>query len=386
MEGILGVPHLDQLIGKVPEGSRIMLVADPGTDGPDMLWQAAAHLLEQREKVIIVAWDRSPDRVREALRRHAVSDAAIKRMFVVDANSGQFSGDQQSAYHLEDPSDANEVRDLLRTLATDHPDAWLVFDSLSGAYDALGSDERGWQDVTEGLSGFRGVLGLFMRWPYIDPDAALGPSFEAILSLRAVEQGVIRNQAFHIHQLMWKGQWDAGTRIVAKKGDRVSVVVPKLVVVGPPNAGKTTFISTVSDVMEGTEREGTTVAMDRGRYEADGITAEVWGSPGQSRFDALLDNILSHATGAVVLVDSTDPDSFDRAKELVERIRSMGVGMAVVANKQDLDGAVPPEELQRILGVPGNVPVLGCKATEPQSAKATIHRLLRSLLSMGVRP
>ena len=99
----------------------------------------------------------------------------------------------------------------------------------------------------------------------------------------------------------------------------------KVVVTGPFNAGKTTFIKAVSEItVLSTERqvsdasgEGkgeTTVAMDFGRITiSDDVVLYLFGTPGQQRFSFMWETLSEGMLGFVVLVDALADDSITEA-------------------------------------------------------------------------
>lgn len=168
----------------------------------------------------------------------------------------------------------------------------------------------------------------------------------------------------------------------------------KVVVTGPFGAGKTQFISTISEIdVVTTERrisvpeqrkvkEETTVAMDFGRITiSEDLVLELYGTPGQRRFDFMHDILSKGMWGFVVLVDSGNPASFQEVRDLVKMFddRAM-VPCVVAANKQDIKGAVSEEELRRALRLGPSVKVLPCVATEKQSVRNVLLGLLSSML------
>ncbi len=98
----------------------------------------------------------------------------------------------------------------------------------------------------------------------------------------------------------------------------------KVVVTGPFNAGKTTFIKAVSEItVLSTERqvsdasqEGvgeTTVAMDFGRITvSDDVVLYLFGTPGQERFSFMWETLSEGMLGFVLLVDADEPESVER--------------------------------------------------------------------------
>lgn len=94
----------------------------------------------------------------------------------------------------------------------------------------------------------------------------------------------------------------------------------KIIFAGPVGSGKTTSISSVSDIMVvGTEakasdevvqrKSNTTVAMDYGILNLEGGgKVHLYGTPGQDRFDFMWEILSEGAMGFVILIDSARPD------------------------------------------------------------------------------
>ena len=111
----------------------------------------------------------------------------------------------------------------------------------------------------------------------------------------------------------------------------------KIIFAGPVGAGKTTSISSVSDIMVvGTEakasddvamrKANTTVAMDYGVLNLDGgMKVHLYGTPGQERFSFMWEILSEGAMGFVILVDSVRPDPL---ADLESYIRSFGKSIA----------------------------------------------------------
>ena len=71
----------------------------------------------------------------------------------------------------------------------------------------------------------------------------------------------------------------------------VKIYIPKILVTGPYHAGKTSFIQSASFRSVSVNRENlegnneTTVALDFGHVKLGGFVVELFGTPGQERFD-----------------------------------------------------------------------------------------------------
>lgn len=167
----------------------------------------------------------------------------------------------------------------------------------------------------------------------------------------------------------------------------------KMVVTGPFSAGKTEFISAVSEIdVVSTERrisssaekikETTTVAMDFGRITVDDdLVLYLFGTPGQRRFDFMWEILSEGMLGFIVLVDSTKPETFREAKRILETFESYAsTPYVVAANKQDNNDAWEPEDLRIILRLDSSVKVLPCVALNKESVKNVLLELLYSIL------
>jgi small GTP-binding protein len=167
----------------------------------------------------------------------------------------------------------------------------------------------------------------------------------------------------------------------------------KMVVTGPFSAGKTKFISTISEIaVVSTERKitdltsrvkrETTVAMDFGRITVDeDLVLYLFGTPGQKRFDFMWEILSEGMLGFIVLVDSVRPETFREARRILDIFRGYATTPYVVAaNKQDLEDAWAPEDLRIALRIQPEIKLLPCVATEKESVKNVLLELLYSIL------
>ncbi len=171
----------------------------------------------------------------------------------------------------------------------------------------------------------------------------------------------------------------------------------KVVVTGPFNAGKTTFIKAVSEItVLSTERqvsdasgEGggeTTVAMDFGRITvSDDVVLYLFGTPGQERFSFMWETLSEGMLGFVLLVDAQEPDTIEDARSMIEFFTQMSdVPFVVAGNKVDADDVESLRSLRSELGLGDRVPLLPVDARDKDSVKAVLLGLLYEILeSMG---
>ncbi|MBV9025395.1 MAG: ATP/GTP-binding protein [Streptomycetaceae bacterium] len=170
----------------------------------------------------------------------------------------------------------------------------------------------------------------------------------------------------------------------------------KIVVVGGFGVGKTTLVSSVSEIRPlrteetmtqagvgvddtaGVEQKvTTTVAMDFGRISLnDRLVLYLFGTPGQQRFWFLWRGLFDGALGAVVLVDTRRLEvSFDVIGQLEER----QVPFVVANNAFPNAPRHATEELRAALDLPQHVPIIDCDARQRASSRDVLMTLMRYL-------
>src|SRR4030065_1023799 len=93
----------------------------------------------------------------------------------------------------------------------------------------------------------------------------------------------------------------------------------------------------------------------------------VTGTPGPERFDFMWDILSAETDARLLVVDSTAPESFDGARDLLARVAALGVPYMVAANKQDLPGAASLRAVQRGVAPGAEGAVLPCVGTRAAS-------------------
>jgi signal recognition particle receptor subunit beta len=172
-------------------------------------------------------------------------------------------------------------------------------------------------------------------------------------------------------------------------------------VVGPVGVGKTTLVTSVSEIRPLTTEESmssgggdstpelvrkdtTTVAMDFGRISlSDELVLYLFGTPGQERFWFLWDGLVNGALGAVVLVDVRRlAESFD----VLERLEKRGSAFIVAANRFPGAPVHPVPELRAALDLPESVPIMYFDARDRASCREVLLTLARYLLLIAEPP
>jgi len=164
--------------------------------------------------------------------------------------------------------------------------------------------------------------------------------------------------------------------------------VYKIVVTGPFNSGKTTFISAISEIeVVSTEKltrsssggkDLTTVAMDFGRITLpDGYVIHLYGTPGQDRFDFMWEILSEGMLGYVVLLDGTQPSSFEEGRRFIETFGSMSDAPFVVGlTRADSRHSAAAESVEVELDAQERFEVVACDARSVKDVKDVLIRLL----------
>lgn len=162
----------------------------------------------------------------------------------------------------------------------------------------------------------------------------------------------------------------------------------KIIIAGPFDSGKTTFISTASEIpVLTTERKittedrgikaYTTVAMDYGRLTLQGRVLHLTGTPGQERFDFMWEILGREMDGFITLVDSTDPSSYPDALAIADAFWHIRpVPFLLAANKIDLVNEELIEAVRRRINPEYDITVMPCVAHDAASVQQVLWQMI----------
>ncbi|MEN8166362.1 MAG: ATP/GTP-binding protein [Pseudomonadota bacterium] len=168
----------------------------------------------------------------------------------------------------------------------------------------------------------------------------------------------------------------------------------KIIFTGPVGAGKSTAISSISDIppvstdetasdMTKNRKAGTTVAMDYGVMNLDGSERiHLYGTPGQERFDFMWDILTEGGIGLVLLVNNSRPDPFQDLHFFLNAFDAF-IGQArVVIGVTRMDESVRPTIADYYLQLKHfnhKIPILEVDARERRDVSLLVQALLYSL-------
>ena len=182
--------------------------------------------------------------------------------------------------------------------------------------------------------------------------------------------------------------------------DRAPIPV-KVIIGGGFGVGKTTFVSTASEIepvtTEGAmttlgaavddldaapQKSTTTVAMDFGRVTIDPtLVVYLFGTPGQDRFGFMWDDLVHGAVGAVVLVDTRRiADSFPA----IDYFEHIDLPFVVAVNRFDGVLSHDLDDVRTSLDLSPEVPVIAADARVGDDVKDTLLALLDVVLARAL--
>ncbi len=380
-----GIPKLDEYLGGIPEGKSLLFYIEPGVEESNIGVHVLHHNLEKGLYGIYIVSESSPKNVDRVFNEFNWDRRRYEKLIVVDGYSSLVGAPTEEKYVVEEPHDIRSYEDvLLEIMEKIEGRGVIVFDSLSNIMDLCGE-----RDALEGIgrinkemekAGFVSIYN-FIAWPYKEGILyRIKRLFNAIIEIKIVEDKISR-QRIQIQKLDWDGETNRSIEFKVFKPEGIRIYIPKISVIGPYQAGKTTFIRALSKKFTPVERLGATVGLEHGVVDYKGYRADVFGIPGQERFFPLIDKMGGSSTGLFVVVDSTKPHEFSIAKNMINKFE--GIPYVIVANKQDLYGALRKDEIRMRMGIEYNIPIVETVATQGKGVFEAFEKLIEEIERHG---
>lgn len=384
-----GIPIIDDLFsGGVPRGSSVLMRAHPFVDASIVATQFLHYRLRHGDIGLYFVNNKSPLSVIEESNSYGLNLDMFKsegRLTFIDAYSGLFGMKSEEEFQVNSPDDpvsTSKVITKALTAKSETGKVILVFDSLNTSIDQCGqrvlSEINSWNKIA--LVHDCIPCYIYTEWGYpAEVSEKIHNIFPNIIEFNSIER-LIASQVITISKADGKTveKKKIPTKIIKPGGIRG--YIPKILVTGPYHAGKTTLVHTLSTHAVSVQRMGTTIALDFGHVDHQGFSLDLFGTIGQSRFDPILKQLGGEALGVILVVDSTKPEDFPRAKEMLRKAGVYGLPYIVAANKQDLPNALTVEQVRERMMIPDNVIIIGTVAMDKTSTLKVLDRLLKKVI------
>ena len=378
----LPLERLNRLLdGGVEDGSNVLVLADLVVDKMKFGSSLVNYRLDEEDNIVYFINNKLPAYARDHINQYV--DRKDKIAFI-DGFSSTIEKEPESEYSIERKLTENkeeyiqESLDVVKT-AIEDMEGW----GSSFILDSIDSWIGHWDDLAEFLKGIKGTLeDTNTVGYYLLPNLGFGEEeggnldrlndmFDYVIHLKGIERSGITLKYVHMRkpELDEKIPFDITPRGLV-------TYIPKILVTGPYNAGKSTTVNTLSEESVSVDRLGTTVSLDHGKIERNGIKADIFGTPGQERFDWAMDFLGDSIFGCFLVVDSRDPE-YERVREMYRNLRDKDVPTLVLANFQNMDDALPPETIEDEL----DIETIGVDALHGDNMDEALDRLFDKILS-----
>src|SRR3972149_5442850 len=380
-----GLQILDSWLGGgFEKPSTILFFSDHPTERRLFAEQFVTTGLKEGERCLYVDFYRAPALARRDLRKFGPFPE--DRLVFVDGTSSQLLIPSSERYivHSLDPFD--EIMDTIEGAVRDAKPERIVFESMEFLADRFSSEglfER-WRQLSEATKSTGSVVCyMFLNWLYGQKEVQrMNDSNDYTVEFQSKMKTGILEHYMRICDHRPEKRATSWIPFSFREVSGLSIYFPRILVTGPPDAGKSTVVQKLSQSAMSVDRLGTTVAFDYGNVQTSGLEAEIFGTPGQERFEFIFQILARQVNGVLLVVDSTREQDFPRAKQILGIVGSE-VPLVVLANKTDLAGGMEPDKIRDLLSLAPTVPIVPTVATEGKGLFESLTLLAERIV--GVR-
>jgi uncharacterized protein len=379
------IPQLDNLLnGGIVKGTTSCIWVKPGSDGTPFVHQIA-NSASKNKKVFYIINSKDPESSKQEMKELGINPSKIN---FVDSYSKLVGKKTNSKLSVSNPKDLNEIYNDVSVIVKNVKDAFIIIDSLSTLIDLTEKENTEFLTKLKGLKAT--ILCLFTEWPYEEKFIkSLKDSFDNIVELSAIEEKIFFRQYFSVSKVKNGKLVNQAIPYRIVKPEGIKIYIPKVLVTGPFNAGKSSFIHSASEKSVSVDRLGTTIALDHGHVKYKDFAVDLFGTPGQQRFDPILKLLGGEALGVILMVSAIDSQTYARAIEMMKKAKVYGLPVVFAANKSNLRGALKPEQIKKRMNLTDEevIPLVAKDLTKVQPGipcqlkKEDIEKVLDSLFS-----
>jgi small GTP-binding protein len=376
-----GITALDEMIGGgIPRGKRVLFSLAPGVEGQQFMFSAlkSAHRMGKRCLVIVPCT--TAYAVRAELSATPYGMETDEQLILLDAGAFEEIEANSRTPEAEREAWKERIDAFCRNGRVD-----AIFLYCNRLCDQIGTEHAlalfFGRSLEEGATLFVEYLNLYDE-EHLD-DLTASCLFDLVLSIGEGYGNILFFNHFMVRHVEWTSLPARQMPYMIREDGSVAPQIPKIVVTGPVDAGKTTFIQTVSENWVSSDRIGisgsaTTVAMDFGHplVSCRGFDITLVGTPGQEHFGPIINHLLTNATGVIFVVDGTHTESLSRGLDILGTVRRMGIPFVVAVNKRELPGQISDETLRTLLRLSERRPLHHISALDRADAMGVIDALI----------
>ncbi|MEK6851817.1 MAG: ADP-ribosylation factor-like protein, partial [Candidatus Thermoplasmatota archaeon] len=286
-------------------------------------------------------------------------------------------------YAVRKADDLDHIMDTIEAAIRDTNPSRVVIDSMEFLADRFPKEDvfRRWIRLLElGRTHGAIVSYLFLNWTFDEADMQrVNAISDYIVEFQTKMRTGVLEHFMRIREKRPGGVATGWIPFTFSEFAGLKVYFPRILVTGPYHAGKSTVVRALCGNAVNVERMGTTVAFDYGNVQMSGLEAEVFGTPGQERFEFIFSIFAREVSGVLLVIDSTRREDFPRARQMLDLLGPK-VPVVVLANKSDLPNGMSEGEIRDGLNLPAGVPILRTVANEGVGVREGLLRLADRIL------
>ena len=372
------IPKLDEFFeGGVDVGSSVLIISDMLIDKAMFGISILASRLREGDNGIYFINNKTPDFIKQNISSWEKVSGKVSFIDGISYSLGQKSSEefQINEKTINVKPYIKQSRDVFEKALRKRKSY-----GTTAVFDSLDFWVGHWQDVERFVTETKKVIKDTRTTSYyllanigFKPSniQAFAKCFDYVLWLKAFDRKGLVLKQLYVHKPKIKF---AIPFEITESG--ISMYIPKILVTGPFHAGKSSTIKALSQKPVSIDRMGTTIALDHGWVERKGMAVDLFGTPGQERFDWTLNMLSRSILGIFLVVDSTKPETFSRAKQMLSKIKAKDIPVVILANKQDIKGALPPKKIEKELGFPA----VGTVAIKKKGMDEALEKLFSEIL------
>lgn len=376
----MGIRAVDkQLGGGFARGCCVFLVSESPSEKRLFAEQFIVTGVRDEETCVYVDFYRSPSLARSHFKRFGISGEDL--LIIVDAVSSQIMATSREKYSIHDLLDMNDISSVIqRALEKERP-VRVILDSLEFLVDRFPKEAimDFWYSMRALSKENNSVLlTLFTNWILERRELNnLKKSADCVLEFKTERMGNNLLNLMKVHENKEIGLSESNWMPYAfKEYSGVVTYSPRIMVTGSTNSGKSSFIRSLCSRSVVDEDGNIGEGCDRGRIDISNIETEVFGVPGEESFASTFRLFCREVSGIFLILDSTRSEDFVRGKEIIDS-NPDEVPLVVVANKQDLEGAVSADEIRKRMNLPDAIPIVETSLSQNENVSPALQQLLR---------